>query len=107
MGFHQEEATREQQVKTVGISDRRDIDLLRTLQPHDLIKYGFIPEFIGRMPVSAVLEDLSKEALVQILTKPKNAIIRQLRACTRALPMRSSHTCAAARYGVTGSRVLE
>jgi ATP-dependent Clp protease ATP-binding subunit ClpX len=43
----------------------------------DLIKYGFIPEFIGRMPVTAVLEDLSKEALVQILTKPKNAIVRQ------------------------------
>jgi ATP-dependent Clp protease ATP-binding subunit ClpX len=65
------------QVKTVGIGDRRDVDLLRMLQPHDLIKYGFIPEFIGRMPVVAVLEDLSKDALVQILTKPKNAIVRQ------------------------------
>ena len=43
----------------------------------DLIKFGFIPEFIGRMPVVAVLEDLDKEALVQILTKPKNAIVRQ------------------------------
>jgi ATP-dependent Clp protease ATP-binding subunit ClpX len=43
----------------------------------DLIKSGFIPEFIGRLPVVAVLEELSKEALVQILTKPKNAIIRQ------------------------------
>jgi ATP-dependent Clp protease ATP-binding subunit ClpX len=43
----------------------------------DLIKIGFIPEFIGRLPVVAVLEELSKEALVQILTKPKNAIIRQ------------------------------
>jgi ATP-dependent Clp protease ATP-binding subunit ClpX len=56
---------------------RRDVDLLAQCQPVDLIKYGFIPEFIGRMPVAAVLEDLSKEALVQILTKPKNAIIRQ------------------------------
>jgi len=56
---------------------RRDTDLLAQCQPVDLIKYGFIPEFIGRMPVSAVLEDLSREALVQILTKPKNAIIRQ------------------------------
>jgi ATP-dependent Clp protease ATP-binding subunit ClpX len=56
---------------------RRDTDLLAQCQPVDLIKYGFIPEFIGRMPVTAVLEDLSKEALVQILTKPKNAIIRQ------------------------------
>jgi len=56
---------------------RRDTDLLGQCQPVDLIKYGFIPEFIGRMPVCAVLEDLSKEALVQILTKPKNAIVRQ------------------------------
>ena len=56
---------------------RRDVDLLSQCQPVDLIKYGFIPEFIGRMPVTAILEDLSKEALVQILTKPKNAIIRQ------------------------------
>jgi ATP-dependent Clp protease ATP-binding subunit ClpX len=56
---------------------RRDTDLLVQCQPVDLIKYGFIPEFIGRMPVTAVLEDLSREALVQILTKPKNAIIRQ------------------------------
>jgi len=63
--------------KTVGISDRRDLDLLRLLQPQDLIKYGFIPEFIGRMPVVATLEDLDKSALVQILTKPKNAIIKQ------------------------------
>ena len=56
---------------------RRDVDLLQQCQPVDLIKYGFIPEFIGRMPVTAILEDLSKDALVQILTKPKNAIIRQ------------------------------
>ncbi len=60
-----------------GSSMRRDVDLLGQCQPIDLIKYGFIPEFIGRMPVTAVLEDLSKDALVQILTKPKNAIIRQ------------------------------
>src|ERR1700674_5737536 len=43
----------------------------------DLIKFGFIPEFIGRMPVVAVLEDLAKDALVQSLTKPKNEIVRQ------------------------------
>ncbi len=79
MGFHQEEAREENktEVKTVGISDRRDLDLLRQLQPHDLIKYGFIPEFIGRLPVVATLEDLDKAALIQILTKPKNAIIKQ------------------------------
>ena len=60
-----------------GNSVRRDVDMLTQCQPLDLIKYGFIPEFIGRMPVTAVLEDLSKDALVQILTKPKNANIRQ------------------------------
>ncbi|MDX2151243.1 MAG: ATP-dependent Clp protease ATP-binding subunit ClpX [Bryobacteraceae bacterium] len=58
-------------------SVQRDHSLLEQIQPIDLIKFGFIPEFIGRMPVVGVLEDLSKEALVQILTKPKNAIIRQ------------------------------
>jgi ATP-dependent Clp protease ATP-binding subunit ClpX len=76
MGFLTEDSGREQ-VKTIGISDRRDIDLLRLLQPQDLIKYGFIPEFIGRMPVVATLEDLDKAALMQILTRPKNAIIKQ------------------------------
>ena len=43
----------------------------------DLIRAGFIPEFIGRLPVVAILEDLTKEALVQILSKPKNALVKQ------------------------------
>ena len=77
MGFLQEEAGQREQAKTVGISERRDVDLLRSLQPQDLIRYGFIPEFIGRLPVVATLEDLDKAALVQILSKPKNAIIKQ------------------------------
>jgi ATP-dependent Clp protease ATP-binding subunit ClpX len=77
MGFLQEEAGQREQTKTVGISERRDVDLLRHLQPQDLIRYGFIPEFIGRLPVVATLEDLDKAALVQILSKPKNAIIKQ------------------------------
>ncbi|MGB9612188.1 MAG: ATP-dependent Clp protease ATP-binding subunit ClpX, partial [Bryobacteraceae bacterium] len=51
--------------------------LLEQLQPEDLIKFGFIPEFIGRLPVAAILEDLDRDALVQILTRPKNAIIKQ------------------------------
>ena len=71
-----EEGTREAGRRS-GSSGRRDVGLLEQVQPVDLIKGGFIPEFIGRLPVVAVLEDLSKEALVQILTKPKNAIIRQ------------------------------
>ncbi len=56
---------------------RRDVCLLEQVQPVDLIKFGFIPEFIGRMPVCGILEALNRDALVQILTKPKNAIIRQ------------------------------
>ena len=56
---------------------RRDVNLLEEVQPVDLIKFGFIPEFIGRMPVVAVLEDLDQHALMQILVKPKNSIVRQ------------------------------
>jgi ATP-dependent Clp protease ATP-binding subunit ClpX len=58
-------------------AQHRDFDLLLQLQPEDLIRYGFIPEFIGRMPVCGVLEDLDRSALVQILTRPKNAIAKQ------------------------------
>jgi len=76
MGFLHEEDNRESS-KAVGMSGRRDISLLEQVQPVDLIKFGFIPEFIGRMPVVAVLEDLDKQALVQILSRPKNAIIKQ------------------------------
>jgi len=60
-----------------GVSGRRDVNILEQVQPVDLIKAGFIPEFIGRLPVVAVLEDLDKAALIEILTKPKNAIIKQ------------------------------
>jgi ATP-dependent Clp protease ATP-binding subunit ClpX len=76
IGFAQPEDQKEGKPRP-GSSARRDVDLLTQVQPVDLIKYGFIPEFIGRLPAVAVLEDLSREALVQILTKPKNAIIRQ------------------------------
>ncbi|MCW5963158.1 MAG: ATP-dependent Clp protease ATP-binding subunit ClpX [Bryobacterales bacterium] len=58
-------------------SSLRDTRLLQEMQPQDLIRYGFIPELIGRLPVAAVLDDLDKAALVQILTKPKNALMRQ------------------------------
>ncbi len=76
VGFLSEEDKNSQFSRT-GISGRRDIDLLSQVQPVDLIKYGFIPEFIGRLPVVGVLEDLDRSALIQILTRPKNAIIRQ------------------------------
>jgi ATP-dependent Clp protease ATP-binding subunit ClpX len=52
-------------------------ELLRKLEPEDLLKYGLIPEFVGRLPVLATLDDLDEEALVQILTEPKNALTRQ------------------------------
>src|SRR6202008_3977287 len=52
-------------------------ELLQHVQPEDLLKYGMIPEFIGRLPVIAPLHELSEEALVDILVKPKNALIKQ------------------------------
>jgi ATP-dependent Clp protease ATP-binding subunit ClpX len=57
--------------------DRRMGDVLRELEPEDLLKFGLIPEFVGRMPVFATLEDLDEAALIQILTAPKNALIKQ------------------------------
>ena len=52
-------------------------EILKTVQPQDLIKYGLIPEFAGRMPVIVSLDELRKEALIRILTEPKNALIKQ------------------------------
>lgn len=62
------------------IVDKRDTnvgELLRQVMPQDLIKFGMIPEFIGRVPAVVSLDELDKDALMQILTKPKNAIIKQ------------------------------
>ena len=64
------------EIKTKAQS--RDVSaLVRGVEPEDLIKYGLIPEFVGRLPVVAVLEELDEEALVRILTEPKNALIKQ------------------------------
>ena len=52
-------------------------DVLRSVEPEDLIKYGLIPEFVGRLPVIAVLDELDEKALIQILTEPKNALVKQ------------------------------
>ncbi|MEE8164860.1 MAG: ATP-dependent Clp protease ATP-binding subunit ClpX [Myxococcota bacterium] len=57
--------------------DRSTGEVLREIEPEDLLKFGLIPEFVGRLPVIATLEDLDEEALVEILTKPKNALIKQ------------------------------
>lgn len=54
-----------------------EADLLKKVQPEDLLKYGLIPEFIGRLPAMVTLEELSEEAMIEIITKPKNALLRQ------------------------------
>ena len=58
-------------------NDARMSEFLPDLEPEDLIKYGLIPEFVGRMPIIATLEELDEEALMTILTEPKNALIKQ------------------------------
>jgi len=57
--------------------DKKIGELLMALEPEDLLKFGLIPEFVGRLPVIATLRDLDEEALVTILTEPKNALVRQ------------------------------
>ncbi len=56
---------------------QRDTELLRQAEPQDLIKFGLIPEFVGRLPVIGILDELDEVALVEILTKPRNAILKQ------------------------------
>ena len=57
--------------------DRRTGEILREIEPEDLLKYGLIPEFVGRLPVVATLEDLNEESLIEILQTPKNALVKQ------------------------------
>ena len=64
------------QVKNVD-ETKRDAELLHQVEPEDLIKYGLIPEFVGRLPVVATLDELDESALVEILTEPKNALTKQ------------------------------
>jgi ATP-dependent Clp protease ATP-binding subunit ClpX len=72
LGFRDEEKE-----KQFANSNQRDSDMLQRAEPQDLIKFGLIPEFVGRLPVMGVLNDLDENALVEILTKPKNAIVKQ------------------------------
>jgi ATP-dependent Clp protease ATP-binding subunit ClpX len=60
-----------------GPDERRTGEVLREVEPEDLLKFGLIPEFVGRLPVVATLEDLDESALIEILTKPKNALVKQ------------------------------
>ena len=73
LGFKAEE---DQPVEPV-VERKRNFELLSEIQPEDLIKFGLIPEFVGRLPVVGVLEDLDEDALIEILTRPKNAIVKQ------------------------------
>ena len=57
--------------------DQSSGELIKNLEPEDLIKYGLIPEFVGRMPILATLEDLDEKSLVKILKEPKNSLIKQ------------------------------
>ncbi len=62
----------------VKSNSRKDINLvLQDVEPEDLVKFGLIPEFVGRLPVVATLDELNVEALIQILTEPKNALVKQ------------------------------
>jgi len=68
--------------KTMGFrstttSEESDTEILTKLIPDDLLKYGLIPEFVGRLPVAVSLDSLDKDALIRILTEPKNAIVKQ------------------------------
>ena len=72
LGFHTDGGA----AATVS-SQRRNTELLEQVQPGDLIRYGLIPEFVGRLPVAGVMSDLDKPALMKILTEPKNALLKQ------------------------------
>jgi ATP-dependent Clp protease ATP-binding subunit ClpX len=60
-----------------GPEERKTGEILKDLEPEDLLKFGLIPEFVGRLPVVATLDDLDESVLVDILTKPKNALVKQ------------------------------
>jgi ATP-dependent Clp protease ATP-binding subunit ClpX len=74
LGFR---AGNEEEKEEAVAARKRNFELLSELQPEDLIKFGLIPEFVGRLPVMGMLEDLDEFALIEILTRPKNAIVKQ------------------------------
>ena len=65
------------EAEVTPIRAQRDAELLRQAEPQDLLKYGLIPEFVGRLPVMGILDELDEAALIEILTKPRNAILKQ------------------------------
>jgi ATP-dependent Clp protease ATP-binding subunit ClpX len=60
-----------------GPDDRKTGEIFREVEPEDLLKYGLIPEFVGRLPVVATLEDIDEPTLTRILLEPKNALVKQ------------------------------
>jgi ATP-dependent Clp protease ATP-binding subunit ClpX len=67
----------EEETEQTVAASKRNFELVSEAQPEDLIKFGLIPEFVGRLPVMGVLQQLDENALVEILTRPKNAIVKQ------------------------------
>ena len=78
LGFRPgEDGDKDKEKESASASSRKNFELLSEIQPEDLIKFGLIPEFVGRLPVVGLLQDLDEFALIEILTRPKNAIIKQ------------------------------
>src|SRR5882672_9262661 len=77
LGFKAGEDTPKEDTAAEAAARKRNFELRSDVQPEDLIKFGLIPEFVGRLPVVGVLEDLDEFALIEILTRPKNAIVKQ------------------------------
>ena len=112
LGFRAADAEQETQV----LQTHRDTELLRRTEPQDLIKYGLIPEFVGRLPVMGVLDELDEAALIEILTKPRNAILKQYQRLFEyenvRLHFTQEATCAVARealarkVGARGLRMI-
>jgi ATP-dependent Clp protease ATP-binding subunit ClpX len=113
MGFRSDEAAGQQEL--VG-AVKRDSELLRKAEPQDLIKFGLIPEFVGRMPVMGVLDELDEDALVEILTRPRNAITKQyqrlfefenVKLCFTPDALRSiAHEATLRKVGARGLRMI-
>jgi ATP-dependent Clp protease ATP-binding subunit ClpX len=94
-------------------TEKHAADVFRNVEPEDLIKFGLIPELVGRLPVVATLGELTEEAMIQILTEPKNALIKQYQKLFAMdgveLEIRSSALAAIARKALkrkTGARGL-
>ncbi|HEY1742390.1 MAG TPA: ATP-dependent Clp protease ATP-binding subunit ClpX [Granulicella sp.] len=77
LGFKAIAEAHVREAEVTPIRAQRDAELLRQAEPQDLLKYGLIPEFVGRLPVMGILDELDEAALIEILTKPRNAILKQ------------------------------